>query len=139
MGLLQAALVGLIALIITPGQMFYFDVAPKVAVLLLGTAALLAGSARQRTIPRLYPFSVWLAASLVSLGVSTVFSVNRAISVFGSTWREYGAVTQAAVLLFVAMVASNVAGNAAGGGRAVKTMLRAVAAAAMACGASSSQ
>ena len=115
--------------------MFYFDVAPKVAVLLLGTAALLAGSARQRTIPRLYPFSVWLAASLVSLGVSTVFSVNRAISVFGSTWREYGAVTQAAVLLFVAMVASNVAGDAAGSGRAAKTMLRAVAAAAMACGA----
>src|ERR1035438_6256252 len=139
MSLLQAALLALIALIITPGQMFYFDVAPKVAVLLVGTAALLVGSTRQRSIPHPYAFWVWVAASLVSLGVSTVFSANRAISVFGSTWREYGGVTQSAVLLFVAMVASNVAGNAAGGGRAVKTMLRAVAAAAMACGASSSQ
>src|ERR1017187_5799613 len=131
MGLLQAVLVGLIALIITPGQMFYFDVAPKVAVLLVGTAAFLIGSTRQRAIPRPYTFWVWLAASLVSLGVSTVFSANRALSVFGGTWREYGAVTQAAVLLLAAMVAWNVAGRQ----DSVKAMLRAVAAAAMASGA----
>src|ERR1017187_4116137 len=131
MGLLQAVLVGLIALIITPGQMFYFDVAPKVAVLLVGTAAFLIGSTRQRAIPRPYTFWVWLAASLVSLGVSTVFSANRALSVFGGTWREYGAVTQAAVLLLAAMVAWNVAGRQ----DSVKAMLRAVAAAVMASGA----
>src|ERR1039458_1322531 len=83
MALLQAVLAGLIALIITPGQMFYFDVAPKVAVLLVGTAALLIGSTRQRAIPRPYTLWIWLAASLVSLGVSTVFSANRALSVFG--------------------------------------------------------
>ena len=131
MALLQAVLAGLIALIITPGQMFYFDVAPKVAALLVGTAALLIGSTRQRAIPRPYTLWIWLAASLVSLGVSTVFSANRALSVFGSTWREYGAVTQAAVLLFAAMVAWNVAGRE----DRAKTMLRAVAAAAMASGA----
>jgi hypothetical protein len=85
MSLPQAVLAGLIGLIITPGQMFYFDVAPKVAVLLVGTAALLAGSARQPSIPHPYAFWVWLAASLVSLGVPAVFSPNRAISVFGST------------------------------------------------------
>src|ERR1039457_5875014 len=127
MGLLQAALVGVIALIITPGRMFYFDVAPKVAVLLVGTAAFLIGSTRQRAIPRPYTFWVWLAASLLSLGVSTVFSANRALSVCGGTWREYGAVTQAAVLLLAAMVAWNVAGRE----DSVKAMLRAVAAAAM--------
>src|ERR1039458_5778485 len=131
MALLQAVLAGLIALIITPGQMFYFDVAPKVAVLLVGTAALLIGSTRQRAIPRPYTLWIWLAASLVSLGVSTVFSANRALSVFGSTWREYGAVTQAAMLLFWAMVAWNVAGRE----DRAKPMLRAVAAAAMASGA----
>jgi O-antigen ligase len=131
MGLLQAALAGWIALIITPGLMFYFDVAPKVAVLLVGTAALLIGSTRQRAIPRPYTFWIWLAASLVSLGVSTVFSANRALSVFGSTWREYGAATQAAVLLLAAMVAWNTAGRE----DSVKAMLRAVAAAALASGA----
>ena len=131
MSLLQAVLLALIALIITPGQMFYFDVAPKVAVLLVGTAALLVGSTRQRSIPHPYTFWVWVAASLVSLGVSTVFSANRAISVFGSTWREYGGVTQSAVLLFAAMVAWNVAGRE----HSVKAMLRAVAAAALASGA----
>src|ERR1035441_2220445 len=130
MSLLQAVLLALIALIITPGQMFYFDVAPKVAFLLVGTAALLVGSTRQRSIPHPYTFWVWVAASLVSLGVSTVFSANRAISVFGSTWREYGGVTQSAVLLFAAMVAWNVAGRE----HSVKAMLRAVAAAAMASG-----
>src|ERR1035441_4228847 len=55
----------------------------------------------------------------------------RALSVFGGTWREYGAVTQAAVLLLAAMVAWNVAGRE----DSVKAMLRAVAAAAMASGA----
>src|ERR1035441_3231351 len=114
MGLLQAALVGLIALIITPGQMFYFDVAPKVAVLLVGTAALLIGSTRQRAIPRPYTFWVWLAASLMSLGVSTVFSANRALSVFGGTWRGYGAVTQAAGLLLAAMGVGRAAGRGRG-------------------------
>src|ERR1039457_6788170 len=130
MGLLQAALVGVIALIITPGRMFYFDVAPKVAVLLVGTAAFLIGSTRQRAIPRPYTFLVWLAASLLSMGVSTVFSANRALSAFGSTWREYGAVTQAAVLLFAAMVAWNAVGRE----DVVKAMLRAVAAAGLAGG-----
>jgi len=134
MSLLQAILVGLIALIIAPGQMFYFDVAPKVALLLVGTAVLLIGSTRQRSIPRPATFWIWVAAALLSLGISTAISTNRAISVFGSTWREYGAVTQAAVLLFAAMVAWSVAGNAASRERCVKWMLRAVAVSALASG-----
>ena len=44
MALLQAIAIGLIALILKPGQLFYFDVTPKVAILLVGTAALLIRS-----------------------------------------------------------------------------------------------
>ena len=50
MALIQAALIGLVALILTPGLLFYFDVTPKLVVLLagVGLAALLArGSGRQ--------------------------------------------------------------------------------------------
>ena len=49
MALIQAALAGLVALIITPGLLFYFDVTPKVVVLLAGVALLLlaAGPARR--------------------------------------------------------------------------------------------
>ena len=42
MALLQSALIGLLALIITPGLLFYFDVTPKIVVLLLGFYALCA-------------------------------------------------------------------------------------------------
>ena len=42
MALLQAAVIGLIALIVTPGFLFYFDVTPKVVVLLAGAAVVVA-------------------------------------------------------------------------------------------------
>jgi hypothetical protein len=44
MALIQAALAGLIALIIAPGWLFYFDITPKAAVLLAGVAVLLGGA-----------------------------------------------------------------------------------------------
>jgi O-antigen ligase len=131
MGLLQAVLVGLIALIIAPGQMFYFDVAPKVAVLLVGTAVLLIGSTRQRALPHPYTFWYWVAAGILSLAISTLLSTNHAISVFGSTWREYGTITQVTVLLFAALAAWNVAAKEANG----RAILRAIAAAAALSGA----
>jgi len=39
MKLLQAATIGLTTLIITPGYFFYFDITPKLVVLLTGAAA----------------------------------------------------------------------------------------------------
>ena len=42
MALCQAVLLGLIALIITPGYFFYFDVTPKVVVLLYGNRGIVA-------------------------------------------------------------------------------------------------
>ena len=52
MALIQAALAGLVALIITPGLLFYFDVTPKLAVLLAGTSLALVGCAAAGSLSR---------------------------------------------------------------------------------------
>jgi O-antigen ligase len=95
MARLQAALIGLVALILTPGALFYFDVTPKLVVLLLGAAALCL--ARPGRID--WRFSLLLLLSLLSATLSSVMSSHTAVSLFGSTWRRYGLVSQAAVLL----------------------------------------
>ncbi len=123
MSLLQAILLSLIALIITPGYFFYFDVTPKVVALLLGTATLLLLT-RRPSVPKLFTWLVLL--NLASLAVSTVFSTRTALSIIGTSWREFGLVPQAAALLF----AWTVAGNPQG----ARVVLRGVAIAGLAAG-----
>ena len=95
MALVQAVAIGLIALLITPGFFFYFDITPKLILVLLLCAASGAGSR-----PALRSaFSVVVLASLLSLALSTVLSPTPAISAFGTNWRRFGAVPQAAILL----------------------------------------
>ena len=123
MAVLQAVAIALIALIVTPGYLFYFDVTPKIAILLLGTAAALVwpwGSAPSRA-PR--SFSLLVAASLISLAISTALSPNPALSLFGTNWRRYGMLTQAVVLIFAWLVARNVAGSP----ERARTILRGIA------------
>src|ERR1017187_1013763 len=100
----QAAAIGLLALIITPGYLFYFDVTPKLAVLLFGLAAALLCLPRAGVRPVMISYLVGL--SLLSLGVSTALSSNPALSLFGTAWRRYGAIAQAATLLFAWIVAA---------------------------------
>ena len=104
MGLLQAVVIGLTALIIAPGWFFYFDVTPKLAVLLagVGIAVLVCGGSRPAR-----PWTLALMASAIWLAVASALSVNPAFSVFGSTWRRFGAVAQLAVLLMAWLVARN--------------------------------
>src|SRR5471032_202161 len=113
MALMQAVVIGLIALIITPGYLFYFDVTPKLAVLLLGAAStmFLARGVGRRT----GPISGLMVLSLLSLAVSTALSSNAALSLFGTSWRRYGAVAQAAVLIFAWLAA----GQSADGARTI--------------------
>ncbi len=96
MSLLQAVLLGLIALILTPGYLFYFDVTPKVVLLLFGTAALLLAG-RRLSSPRL--FSCLILLNLASLALSTALSTRPGLSIVGTSWREFGLVPQAAALL----------------------------------------
>jgi O-antigen ligase len=96
MAFVQAAGVGLIALILAPGFFFYFDITPKLIVLLLLAAASGAGLR-----PALRSaFSILILLALLSLALSTALSPMPAISAFGSNWRRFGAVPQAAILLF---------------------------------------
>ena len=97
MRMLQAVTIGLIALTIAPGYLFYFDVTPKVVVLLVGTAALLAAGAVRGASKS---FSVLILLNLVSLAVSTALSTRPGLSLMGTNWRESGLVPQAAGLLF---------------------------------------
>ena len=126
MALMQAVVIGLIALIITPGYLFYFDVTPKLAVLLLGAAStmFLARGVGRRT----GAISGLMILSLLSLAVSTALSSNAALSLFGTSWRRYGAVAQAAVLIFAWLAA----GQSADGAR---TILRGMAVAGLVGGA----
>ena len=106
MALFQTLVIGLIALIITPGYLFYFDVTPKVVILLTGTAGLLMMAARSRDLspgPRL--FAILLLLNAGSLTLSSAFSINRALSLYGSTWRCFGAAVQCVAMLFAWLVA----------------------------------
>src|SRR5690242_10338239 len=95
MAVLAAVTLGLTALILTPGALFYFDVTPKLVVLLAGAAALCL--ARARRVDRRW--ELLLGATLVSAALSTALSVRPALSLYGSTWRRYGLIAEAAVLL----------------------------------------
>ena len=123
MSLLQATIIGLIALILTPGYLFYFDITPKAAVLLAGAAALLIFGARQRTVARQRTFGLLLLLNFASLILSTVLSSNPALSLYGSTWRRLGLVVQCAAMLFAWLVASHCTGRP----ERVRTILRGIA------------
>src|ERR1700736_6581194 len=103
MALCQAVVIGLVALILTPGYFFYFDVTPKLVVLLAGAAAVLLWPRPARA-PRL--FSALVIAGLAPLVLSAALSSRPALSLFGTNWRRFGAVEQAAVLLFTWTVAA---------------------------------
>jgi O-antigen ligase len=91
--MIQAAAIALIALILTPGWLFYFDVTPKLVVLLLAAGVSLVPVWRTKL--------MGLAMlSLVSLGLSTALSTNPDLSFYGTHWRQFGALGQAAVLIF---------------------------------------
>ncbi len=95
---IQAAAIALIALILTPGWLFYFDVTPKLLVLLAATALLLPAVSR---VARPRPFVTgFVLLFTLSLTLSTALSPHPALAIFGATWRRYGALSQFALMLF---------------------------------------
>jgi O-antigen ligase len=104
-------IVALVPLLIAPGLLFFYDVTPKVALLLLGVAAALPWTAPGRLMARRE--GRWLlavcAASAGSLILSSVFSSRVDLSVFGTNWRRFGLITQLAALLFALAAAADMA------------------------------
>jgi len=127
MAIILSAIAGLLPLILTPHLLFYYDVTPKVAVLLAGAALALPLTWREpRTCsPGLRILAWLLAAQAVSLALSTATSTDPALSLGGGAWRRFGLITQAAMLLFVWPAAQYTAGDS----RRLLRLLRMIAAA----------
>ncbi len=90
----------LIPLLLTPGLLFYYDVTPKLLAVLFLCAAALVLSLRRA--PRLRGRLPWiLVMQAAALALATAFSTHVALSFSGGAWRRFGAVGQAAVLVFV--------------------------------------
>ena len=127
-----AAVLALTALLILPGFFFSYDVAPKVAVALIGTtiAVLLfvRGPAAER-VRRLWGdslgrwFCLLTAAETLSLLLSSVFSSHPALSWNGGNWRRFGSISQCAVIALGFLIAASCSGSG------VRILLRATAAA----------
>src|ERR1700722_639928 len=118
MALLLSLVIALIPLAIAPGLFFYFDVTPKIALLLLGTATAViwwtaAGGVQgfHRASRAAYWFVLTLLCMAASLAVSTLASVNPALSLGGSNWRRWGLVTQLAAVALAYLVAALCAGR----------------------------
>ena len=129
--LLEALIVALAALILAPGYLFYFDLTPKVIVLLTGTAlTLVIAAVSGVSLPAAKPrratwFSLLLALYVASLAVATAASPRPDLSLFGTSWRWFGGVIQAVICLFAWLIAL----GCAGWPRRVVTVLRGVTAA----------
>jgi O-antigen ligase len=109
-----AAVLALTPLLILPAGFFYYDVTPKVAVALTGTAIALLLFLSLTTLERArrlwaHPIGRWFcvlaAAQLASLLLSTYFSSNPALSWNGGNWRRFGLVSQSAVLALGFLIA----------------------------------
>ena len=125
MAILLSAILALLPLTLAPGLLFHYDITPKIVVLLAGTALglILAWREPHAESRGLRWFGWLLTAQAASLAISTVFSSDPALSLGGSTWRRFGLVTQAAMLLFTWFAAQYAGGDP---GR-VRLLLRVIA------------
>ena len=107
MGLWLPWVAALVAVTILPGWSFYFDVIPKVA-LVLGGAAVALWTPRVGRAKWLY----WiLGAQAAAVVMSTAVSTNRWFSFDGSTWRRSGVLVELAILVLTAAALGLVEGR----------------------------
>ncbi|HTC35875.1 MAG TPA: O-antigen ligase family protein [Bryobacteraceae bacterium] len=102
----------LVPLLICPATLAYFDVTPKIAILLFGTALILlqagVNTSNVRTLLRASA-GRWLAGLLAAewmfFALGNAFSSNRALSFGGGLWRRFGLLSETALVLFVLLAA----------------------------------
>src|SRR4030081_1376343 len=100
MSFLVTLVAALVPLLITPGLLSYFDITPKIAILLCGAALIvLYGKVNASNLKMLTGATAgrWYAGLLMaewlSTAIATVFSSNRALSLDGGTWRRHGLIS----------------------------------------------
>jgi len=113
MNVLLPGVAALVAVLIVPGWSFYFDVVPKVVILLAGAALALWLWPRQARSTSLTWFFAMLAAQALAILLATIFSTHPWFSIYGSTWRRSGAPAELAVLVLAAATAAMLAGDRA--------------------------
>ncbi|MGJ5813791.1 O-antigen ligase family protein [Paludibaculum fermentans] len=101
-----AAFVFLAPLAWAPGLSFHFDAAPKaVALQLLAALLLLQPGRLLHRLTALYArptgklLLILCGLYALTLLIATAFSENQALSLYGSGWRRFGALSQLAILL----------------------------------------
>src|SRR5579875_3474733 len=100
MGMLLALAAAAVPLAIAPGWSFYFDVVPRI-VILLAAAALALGFGGRIPAGSLF---LKLIAAQAAAAIATIFSIDPAISWFGAAWRKEGLPVELAVLTFAAAI-----------------------------------
>lgn len=110
--LLVLAATAFVPLVVTPGMLAYFDVTPKIALLLFFVALILlkprANLYNVRQLLRALTgrwFVVLLSAEWLAAALASLISTNRALSLHGSNWRRFGLVPETGMLLFVLFAA----------------------------------
>src|SRR5687768_16056286 len=102
MAILLLAAAALVPLAIAPGLLLFYDVSPKVVVLLAATSGAAIWFAVSPPRCALSREARWFAAllglQLITLIVSTAFSDRLDLSISGTNWRRFGLVTQSALL-----------------------------------------
>src|SRR5215470_17252234 len=95
---LLAAAIALMALILAPGVSFYFDITPKLVVLLTATAVAWVWPRPSWRNP------LWLLTGLTA--ISLALSTHSEFGIWGTSWRRFGAFTQIAILLFALAIST---------------------------------
>ncbi len=114
--------VAAVPLAVAPGLLLYYDVTPKLVLLLAGAAAGLIllprtgasypGWGELASVPRGRLFLICTVISCIWLAISsTVFSAAPELSVNGTGWRRFGLLGQLAVMVSTAVAACRCAAN----------------------------
>jgi O-antigen ligase len=126
--LLVPLVAALVPLLIFPGLLAYFDITPKIAILLCGTALMLLYSGTNmynaRALPR-HRGGRWLIVLAVAQWLvfvcASLFSSNRALSFNGGIWRRFGLISETGLMLFTLLTAAWLAVDA----NRIRVLLRA--------------
>ncbi len=106
-----------VPLALTPGVLLHYDIAPKVAILMLGAAILTLRASPVSSFALLWrnPAGRFLAAGFaaqaLSLVLSTAFSRASSLSIMGSAWRRFGLLPQLALLLVLLILSAELLTN----------------------------
>lgn len=102
----------LVPLVIVPGVLAYFDVTPKIVILLCGTALMLlqfrTNAYNIRTLLHCSSgrwLAGLLAAEWLAFAFANILSSNRALSFGGSLWRRFGLLSETGLILFALLAA----------------------------------